>query len=107
MPFPDNVDFCSLALNGPRLQPGGTTNLLPDLSVSDAADHIDLDFWAQWLGTLQSDLFRRSSLVITAERHGRDAGGNYQERERIERRVRLLHWSLVLLGSGYNTSDQT
>jgi len=104
MPFRDNVDFCCLALNGPRLEPRGTTVLLPDLSVSDSADHVDLDFWAQWLGTIQSDLFRRSSLVITAEYRGIDAGANYQTRERIERRVRLLHWAFVLLGCGYNSS---
>jgi len=104
MPFRDNVDFCCLALSGTFLEPRGTVELLRDLSVSDSTNHIDLDFWVQWLGTLQSDSFRSSSFVITAERQGRDAGANHRERERLERRVRLFHWALVLLGCGYNTN---
>lgn len=103
MPFPDNVDFCCLALSGPRLEMQGTTNLAPGLSVSDSAANVDLDFWAKWLGTLQADSFRRSSVVITAQRHGRDAGANYEARQMIERRVRLLHYALVLVGCGYNS----
>jgi hypothetical protein len=103
MPFRDNIDFCCLALTGPCLNAHGTITLLPDLSVTDSTAQIDLDFWAEWLGTLQADSFRRSSLVIAAERYGLDAGGNYQARERIERRVRLLHYALVLIGCGYNS----
>ena len=103
MPFRDNIDFCCLALTGPRLDVHGTTTLLPELSVTDSTAHIDLDFWAEWLGTLQTDSFRRSSLVIAAERSGLDAGGNYQARGKIEHRVRLLHYALVLIGCGYNS----
>jgi hypothetical protein len=43
--------------------------------------------------------------VITAEQHDLDAGANYQTRIRIERRVRLFHWALVLGGCGYNSSS--
>jgi len=103
MPFRDNIDFCYLALRGPRLDVHGTTTLLPELSVTDSTAHIDLDFWAGWIGSLQTDSFRRSSLVIQAERYGLDAGGNYQARTKIERRVRLLHYALVLMGCGYNS----
>jgi hypothetical protein len=104
MSFRDNIDFCCLALTGPHLEVAGTTTLLPELSVSDSTAHIDLDFWAKWLGTLQTDSFSKSSLVITAERYGRDAGGNYETRQRIERRVRLSHYALVLVGCGYNSN---
>jgi len=81
--------------------------VLPDLQVSNSTEQIDLDFWAEWLGTLQTDAFRNSSLVITAERDGRallDAGANYEARQKIERRVRLFHFALVLMGCGYNSS---
>jgi hypothetical protein len=103
MPFRDNIDFCCLALTGPHLDVHGTTTLLPELSITDSTSHIDLDFWAEWLGTLQTDSFRRSSLVIAAERYALDAGGNYQARATIERRVRLVHYALVLMGCGYNS----
>lgn len=41
--------------------------------------------------------------MIEAQRYGLDAGGNYQAREEIERRVRVLHYALVLIGCGYNS----
>ena len=105
MPFRDDIDFCCLALTGPVLADEGTQNVLPDLSVSGSTGHIDLEFWAEWLGTLQTDSFRRSSLVITAERCGHyDVGANCEVRRRIENQVRLFHFALVLLGCGYNTS---
>jgi hypothetical protein len=106
-PFPANVDFCCLALTGPRLEVQGTHQVIPGLSVSHSAAHIELDFWAEWLGTIQADLFRHSSLVITAEQHGLDAGASYETRKKIERRVRLFHWALVLLGGGYNSNALT
>lgn len=105
MPFPANIDFCCLALNGPRLEVQGRTTVLPDLYVNDSTTDIDLDFWAEWLGSLQTRTFRQSSLVITAEHYDRyEAGANYEARVRIERRVRLFHFALVLSGCGYNSS---
>src|SRR5437660_1370865 len=107
MPFRANIDFCCLALNGPVLAQREAQAVFPDLLVSDSTEHIDLDFWAEWLGTLQTDTFRNSSLVITAERDGQaylDAGANYEARQKIERRVRLFHFALVLMGCGYNSS---
>jgi len=105
MPFRNNIDFCYLALSGPVLETRAETRLLPEFSVTDTTAHIELDFWKEWLGRIQTDSFRRSSLVIMAERYGeRDAGANYEARVRIERRVRLFHFALVLLGCGYNTS---
>lgn len=105
MPFRNNIDFCCFALTGPVLGVHGPRIVLPELSVSDSSAHIDLDYWRQWLGTLQTDAFNRSSLVITAERFDRyDAGTNHEARKRIEDRVRLFHFALVLLGCGYNSS---
>lgn len=105
MPFRDNIDFCCLALTGPVLAVQGPQVVLPDLIVTDSSAHVDLDFWKEWLGTIQAETFRRSSLVITAERYDRlDAGANYEARKHIERRVRLFHFALVLLGCGYNTN---
>lgn len=106
MPFRDDIDFCCLVLEGPVLGIQGTQVLAPDLSVSDSTDHIDLDFWEEWLGTIQTQTLRRSSFVITAERHSPvDAGANYRAREAIERRVRLAHWALVLGGNGFNSAS--
>lgn len=106
MPFRDNIDFCCLVLDGPVLSVQGTQNIAPELSVSSSSDHIDLDFWEEWLGTIQTQILRRSSFVITAERYSlHDAGANYRARERIERRVRLFHFALMLEGCGFNSTS--
>lgn len=103
MPFRDNIDFCCLALTGPVLGVQGPKVVLPDLTVTNSSAHIELDFWKEWLGTIQADSFRRSSVVITAERYDRDdAGASSETRRHIENRVRLFHFALVLLGCGYN-----
>jgi hypothetical protein len=105
MPLRNDIDFCCLALNGPRLEVPGTTELLAEFSVTDSTAHIDLDFWREWLGSLQTRTFTESSLVITAEHYDRyEAGASHETRERIEHRVRLFHFALVLIGCGYNSS---
>jgi len=105
MPFPDNTDFCCLALNGPRLDVPGLHILLPGLTLSNSQDSVDLDeTWAKWLGSLQADSFRKSSLFITAQKQHLFAGGDEAIRLKLEDRVRLLHKALVLEGCGYNSS---
>jgi hypothetical protein len=105
MSLPDNVDFCCLALAGPRLEVPGASMLLPGLTVGDSTAPIDLDnTWKTWLGTIQADSFERSSLVIIAQHYSSDAGASEPVRLNIERRTRLLHYALILGGCGYNSS---
>lgn len=104
MSFGDYTDFCCLALGGPSLEVDGTHSLLPGLTVSNSV-MLDLDeTWVRWLGTVQADAFRDSSLFILAERQHVFAGGEAGVRLRIEQRARLLHDALVLKGCGYNHS---
>jgi hypothetical protein len=57
----------------------------------------------EWLGTLQANSFRASTLFITSVVTGRgtDTAG-LPAPEFLDRRVRLFHHALVLLGCGYN-----
>jgi hypothetical protein len=104
VPFSEYTDFCCLALSGPTLEAAGTHSLMPGLTVSDSVI-LDLDeTWVKWLGSLQADAFRGSSLFILAERQHIFAGGDAGVRQAIERRARLLHNALVLRGCGYNHS---
>lgn len=104
MPLPENIDFCCLALDGPRLEVEGTNTLIQGLTVSNSPAPIELDgTWEHWLGTLQTDSFKGSSLVILAQEHSSYAGSSETVRLSIERRVRLFHYALILLGCGYNS----
>jgi hypothetical protein len=105
MAFSPDVDFCCLALRGPHLAARGAHTLLPGLTVSNSQAPLDLDkVWVNWLGSLQADEFRRSSLFIVAQRRHRFAGGDETVRVSLENRVRLLHNALVLQGCGYNST---
>jgi hypothetical protein len=77
MPLPDNVDFCCLALVGPHLEVSGASTLLPGLTVSNSTAPVELDnTWKSWLGTIQADSFKRSSLVIMAQHYSSRAGAS-------------------------------
>ena len=104
MPLPDNIDFCCLALVGPHLEEPGANTLLPGLTVSSSPAPIELDgTWKNWLGMIQADSFRESSLVIMAQHRSTDAGTSETVRSNIERRTRLLHHAPILGGCGYNS----
>lgn len=82
----------------------GMHTLLPGSTISNSQAPLDLDdTWANWLGTLQAEAFKGSSLFITAQTQHRFAGADETARVNLERRVRLLHDALVLEGCGYNS----
>jgi hypothetical protein len=104
MPDLENTYFCCLALDGPYLRAArDTIEALTDLTVSGSSDALVLDdVWVKWLGTLETDAFRRSGLVITARR-SRSIIDNPRIPHSLDRRVRLFHHALVLSGCGYNS----
>jgi hypothetical protein len=104
MALPKDIDFCCLALDGPSLEVPCTNTLLPGLTISDSPAPIELDdAWKSWLGTIQTDSFKQSSLVIMAQHYSSYAGASEPIRSNIERRTRLLHYALILEGCGYNS----
>ena len=103
MAFPVDTDFCCLALKGPRLQVKQEHIVLPGLTISNAQNEFELEpHWAEWLGSIQANSFRESSLYITAFSQSSYNTGNRPVNEFLDKRVRLLHHTLVLLGCGYN-----
>ena len=77
------------------------------LAKRRSSNAIVLDDWERSLGRLETEAFRNSGLVITAQRHRsviatpRDAKAA-RTAPSLERRVRLFHNALVLLGCAYN-----
>src|SRR6267142_1424047 len=105
MPLPDNIEFCCLALDGPSIDVEGVEVLLPGLTVSNSTAPIELDaVWEHWLGTIQAESFKESSLVIRAEQRSSDSGASEPVGLKLEQRVRLFHYALILEGCGYNSS---
>jgi hypothetical protein len=101
---PSGSQFCCLALNGPRLKIKQEYELAPGLYVSDKQEALALEpHWVEWLGTIQANSFKESSLYITAVTGTlsslRDDAPLHQT---LDNRVRLFHHALVLLGCGYN-----
>lgn len=104
MTFPDGSTFCCLALKGPALSVKGEYEILSGITVSNTQNALELQpHWVEWLGTIQADAFRESSLYITAVSQLRHNGGDLPVHEVLDRRVRMLHFALTLLGCGYNT----
>ncbi len=102
--IPKATHFCCLALHGPRLRIKQQHQVLPGLIVSNKQDAFKLEpHWVEWLGTLQARSFEESTLFITALTDPMAAYGNdLPNHEFMDRRVRLFHHALVLLGCGYN-----
>src|SRR5690242_3708264 len=101
MPFPDNVMFCCLALDGPHLNHPDPVALADNLEVSAAAP-VELDeFWQRQLGLIEAQKFRQSQLVITAQAHIEPLANEGRNQERMERTVRMLHYCLLLQGCAY------
>jgi len=102
--IPEGSHFCCLALSGPHLRVKQEYGVLPGLTVSHVQDAFELEpHWVEWLGTIQADSFRESSLFITAVVDGlhiRTQG--LPLHQFLDNRVRLFHYALVLLGCGYN-----
>jgi hypothetical protein len=102
--IPEGSHFCCLALTGPRLRVKQEYSVLPGLTVGHAQDAFELEpHWIEWLGTIQSDSFRESSLFITAvvdNLHTNTRGKPLPEF--LGNRVRLFHYALAVLGCGYN-----
>ena len=106
MDIPNGSRFCCLALNGPRLQTKQEYQLGPGLFVSNKQDALELEpHWVEWLGTIQANSFRESSLYITVVTDSRTRSSNeIPLPQSLDNRVRLFHHALVLLGCGYNNS---
>jgi hypothetical protein len=78
--------------------------VLSGITVSNTQNALELQpHWIEWLGTIQADAFRNSSLYITAVRQSRQESGDIPAHEALDKRVRLLHFALTLLGCGNNT----
>jgi hypothetical protein len=102
--IPEGSHFCCLALSGPRLRVKQEYSVLPGLTVSHVQDAFELEpHWVEWLGTIQANSLRKSSLFITAVVDGlhTDTRG-LPVPEFLDKRVRLLHYALVLPGCGCN-----
>jgi hypothetical protein len=101
--IPEGTTFCCLALKGPRLRIKQEQNVLPGLTVSPSQEAFELEqHWVEWLGTIQANSFRESSLFITAFLDSRPHTGELPTHQFLDNRVRLFHHALVLLGCGYN-----
>ncbi len=104
MTFPAYSSFCCLALKGPSLSVPGTHTVIPGVTVSNTQDELVLEpHWEQWLGTIQTNNFRESSLYITAVVETDFRTGEMPHHEFLDRRVRLLHHAFSLLGCGFNS----
>jgi hypothetical protein len=77
----------------------------PGLTVSRSVPEVIVldDFWEKWLGTLETDAFRKSSLVITAQ-ETRLSTVDLRISVDLALRVRLFHKAFVLSECGYNSS---
>ena len=105
MTFPRDIDFCCLALKGPRLQVKQEHAVLPGFTVSNTQNGFELEpHWVEWLGSIQANSFRESSLYITAVSQSGHDVGNQPAHQYLDNRVRMLHQTLVLLGCGYNNA---
>ena len=106
MDIPNGSHFCCLALNGPRLLEKREYQLSPGLFVSNEQDAFELEpHWVEWLGTIQADSFRGSSLYVTVVVDSRTRSSNeIPLLQSLDNRVRLFHHALVLLGCGYNNA---
>jgi hypothetical protein len=104
MTIPDGNHFCCLALNGPRLKVKQERTVLPGLIVSHEQNSFELEpHWVEWLGTIQANSFRESTLFITAVLDPLAVDtGDVPIPQSLDNRVRLFHYILVLLGCGYN-----
>lgn len=104
MNIPSGNHFCCLALHGPRLRVKQEHILLPGLIVSHEQKAFELEpHWVEWLGTLQADSFRDSTLFITAIVDPLIVDtGTVPVPQSLDNRVRLFHHVLVMLGCGYN-----
>ncbi len=103
MIIPEGTTFCCLALKGPRLQVEQEHRVLSGLTVSHTQEAFELEpYWIEWLGTIQANCFRESSLFITAVLDSYSHTGELPIHQSIDNRVRLFHHALVLLGCGYN-----
>jgi hypothetical protein len=104
--IPGDSHFCCLALNGPRLRHKQEHLVAPGLTVGNAQDAFELEpHWIEWLGTIQADSFRESSLFVTAVVDKLPTKtGAIPIHERLDNRVRLFHHVLVMLGCGYNNN---
>lgn len=102
--IPNGSHFCCLALNGPRLQTKQEHQLRPGLFVSNKLEALELEpHWVEWLGTIQANSFRKSSLYITVVTDSRPHYPNdIPLPQSLDNRVRMFHSALVLLGCGYN-----
>lgn len=101
--FTRDISFCCLALKGPRLKVKREHTILPGLTVSSTQTEFELEpHWVQWLGSIQADSFRDSSLYITAVSQSHHDTGSQPVHQFLDNRVRLLHHTLVLLGCGYD-----
>lgn len=101
--FPRDSSFCCLALKGPSLQVKQEHTILPGLTVSNTQTAFDLEpHWVEWLGSIQANSFSDSSLYITAVLQSHHNVENQLPNQFLDTRVRLLHYTLVLLGCGYN-----
>lgn len=79
--------------------------MLAGLTVSSAQTAFELEpHWVGWLGSIQAESFRKSSLYITATAQSHQDSLSRPVHESLDRRVRLLHHALVLRGCGYNQS---
>jgi hypothetical protein len=77
--------------------------VLPGLVVSNSQNEFELEpHWVEWLGSIQADSFRESSLYITAFLQSGHGTWNEPAHLSLDQRVRLMHYTLVLLGCGYN-----
>lgn len=76
--------------------------IAPGLTVSNSQTAFELEpHWVEWLGSIQANAFRESTLYITSVSQSRD-GENRPIHEVLDERVRMFHQALVLLGCGYN-----
>lgn len=103
--IPEGSYFQCLALKGPRLSVNQVHTVLPGLIVSNTQGAFDLEpHWVEWLGTIQAESFRESSLYITAvvDPQAHNTSGLSPILQCLDNRVRLFHNALVLLGCGYN-----
>jgi len=102
--LPEGSHFCCLALSGPRLRVKREYTVLPGLTVTQDAFELE-PHWVEWLGTIQAESFRDSSLFITAVVDGLNADTKGLPLPQfVSNRVRLFHHALSLLGCGYNNA---
>ena len=71
--------------------------------MSNTQDAFELEpHWVEWLGSIQAESFRKSTLYVTAVLSSRNDAQGLPLHQVLDNRVRLFHHTLVLLGCGYN-----